>query len=151
MSLIRWDPYRQMRSFRDAMDRLFEESVRRMRGEGEEMEAGLYIPMDVYESGDSLIISAVAPGVRPEDLDVSVSGNTLTIRGEIRREERPEGKNVYFQELVYGPFSRTITLSPEYDLDKIDASCRHGIIHITVPRSEAAKPKHVRVKAAKAS
>ena len=152
MSMIRWDPYRQMRSFRDAMDRLFEESGRRMRsGEGQEMEAGLYIPMDVFESGDHLVISAVAPGVEPEDLDVNVSGNTLTMRGEIKREAESEGGNVYFQERVYGPFSRTVTLSSEYDLDKVEATCRNGIIHITVPKSGQAKPKQIKVKAEQAS
>lgn len=151
MSLIRWDPYRQMQSFRDAMDRLFEESVRRMWGEEQEMETGLYIPMDVFESGDHLVVSAVAPGVKPGDLDVSVSGNTLTIRGEIKREEEMEGRNVHFQERVYGPFSRSITLSSEYDLNKVEATCRDGIIRITVPRSEEAKPKQIKVKAGKAS
>lgn len=152
MSLIRWDPYRQMQSFRDAMDRLFEESVRRMRsGEGQEMEAGLYIPMDVFESGDHLVISAVAPGVKPGDLDVNVSGNTLTIRGEIKREAEPEGRSVYFQERVYGPFSRSITLSSEYDLDKVEATCHDGIIRIAVPKSEEAKPKQIKVKAGRAS
>lgn len=151
MSMIRWDPYRQMRSFRSAMDRLFEESGRRMRREGEEMETGLYIPMDVYESGDHLVISAVAPGVKPEDLNLSVSGNTLTIRGEIKHEEQAEGENVYFQERVYGPFSRTITLSSEYDLDNVEATCHDGIILITVPKSEQAKPKQIKVKAGQAS
>lgn len=152
MSLIRWDPYRQMRSFREAMDRLLDESVRRMRSsEGQEMEAGLYIPMDVFESGDQLVISAVAPGVKPDDLDINVSGNTLTIRGEIKRDEEPESRNVYFQERVYGPFSRTITLSSEYDLDKVEATCHDGIIRIAVPKSEEAKPKQIKVKAGQAS
>lgn len=151
MSLLRWDPYRQMQSFRDAMDRLFDETVRRMRGEEQEMETGLYIPMDVFESGDHLVISAVAPGVKAEDLDVKVSGNTLTIRGEIKRDAEPEGRNVYFQERVYGPFSRSVTLSSEYDLDKVEAVCRDGIIRITVPKSEEAKPKQIKVKAGQAS
>jgi len=151
MSLIRWDPYRQMQSFREAMDRLFEESTRRMRGEEQEMETGLFIPMDVFESGDHLVISAVAPGVKAGDLDVKVSGNTLTIRGEIKRDEEVEGRNVYFQERVYGPFSRSITLSSEYDLDKVEATCHDGIIRITVPKSEEAKPKQIKVKAGKAS
>ena len=152
MSLIRWGPYGQMRSLRDTMDRLFEESARHRRGgEGQEMESGLYIPMDVYESGDYLVISAVAPGVKPEDLDVNVSGNTLTIRGEIKPEGQAEGRSIYFQERAYGPFSRTITLSSEYDLAKIDASCHDGVIRIMVPRSEEAKPKQIKVKAAQSS
>jgi len=146
MSLMRWDPYRPMRTFREVMDRLFAESARRLWGE--EMESGLYIPMDVYESGDHLRISAVAPGVKPENLDISVSGNVLTIRGEIKRDEMPpDGGNVYFQERVYGPFCRTITLPPEYDLDKIEAACEDGVIRITVPKSERVKPKQIKVKA----
>lgn len=150
MSLIRWDPYRQMRSFRNAMDRFFEESIRRMRGEEQEMEAGLYIPVDVFESGDHLVITAVAPGAKPENLDVSVSGNTLTVRGEIKQDPESEGKDVYFQERMYGPFSRSITLSSEYDLDKVEATCSNGIIRITVPKSGEAKPKQIKVKAGQA-
>lgn len=114
------------------------------------MEAGLYIPVDVFESGDHLVITAVAPGAKPENLDVSVSGNTLTVRGEIKQDPESEGKDVYFQERMYGPFSRSITLSSEYDLDKVEATCSNGIIRITVPKSGEAKPKQIKVKAGQA-
>lgn len=150
MSMIRWDPYRQMRSFRQAMDRLFEETDRWMRsGETQEMESGLYLPMDIVEQDDHLVISAVAPGVKPEDFDISVSGNTLTIRGEIKREEHAEGANVYFQERLYGPFSRSITLPGGYNLENVEATCQNGVIRISVPRAEEAKPKQIKVKAGK--
>jgi HSP20 family protein len=144
MSLIRWDPYRQMRSFRNAMDRFFEESIRRMRGEEQEMEAGLYIPVDVFESGDHLVITAVAPGAKPEDLDVSVSGNTLTVRGEIKQDPESEGKDVYFQERMYGPFSRSITLSSEYDLDKVEATCSTASSVLPFPSRRKPSPSRSR-------
>jgi len=148
--LIRWDPFRDMVSLRDAMDRLFEESVVRPRGSwptpaGREQTLAL----DVHETDQDLVVEASLPGMSPDEVDISIVGNTLTIKAdhEEKREQEEEGK-YYFHERRYGTVQRSVGLPVEVDADKAEAIFENGVLKLTLPKAEEAKPKHIEVKVA---
>lgn len=146
MSLIRWDPYREMLSLRDAMDRLFEESIAPGWERGE-MAGGLVVPIDMWESEGNLMLSASMPGVKADDVNIQVSGDTLTIQGEVRHEEERERGNVRIQERRYGSFRRAVRLPPNVNTDAIDATFENGVLKLKIPQTKKAKPKQIEVKA----
>lgn len=145
MSLI--SPLREMMTLREAMDRLFEEPFFRpwilwRRGTSEEP---LRLPVDVYTTPEEIVIVASVPGLLPEEVDVSIQGDTLTIRGELR----PPLDNVQylFQERPYGPFTRSLVLNVPVDVDKAEVTLENGVLTITLPKAEEIKPKTIKVKA----
>ena len=147
MSITRWDPWGEMVSLRDAMDRLLAESVVRPRGETGGMPSSL--ALDVREQNDDFVISTPIPGVKPEDVDISILGDTLRIRGE-RREERQEGgegKRWLLREQRYGSFERTLRLPSAVKADQAQADFRDGILTITLPKAEEAKERRIPVRA----
>jgi HSP20 family protein len=102
--------------------------------------------VDIYEDKDKYVVKAELPGMRRDDIEVSMNGDTLTISGERKQEEeKKEGQN-YRSERFFGRFQRSITLPAEVQANKIDASYKDGILTITLPKSEAAKPKQIPVK-----
>lgn len=148
MSLTRWDPFREIVSLREAMDRLFEESfVRPFRIWPTLTDSELTLPIDMYETDEALVIKASLPGVDPKDVDITVTGNTLTIKGEFREEEEGKRGSVHFQERRYGKFQRSVTLPSTVDPDKAEAEFKNGVLTLTLPKIEEAKPKHIPVKA----
>ena len=143
-----WEPFREMMSLREAMNRLFEESFLRPGALGSSQEGGLSTPLDVYETDNSIILKAAVPGVKPEDLDVSITGDVLTIKGEYKEEQEPPQKRSYIrQELRYGSFSRTLTLPTAIDANNIKASFDDGILSLEMPKTQAVKPKSVKITA----
>lgn len=147
-SLIKWEPFGDLVSLRDAMDRLFEESFVRMRGLpstfGAESPA-----VDMYETPESVVVKTALPGVKPEDLDISISGNLLTIKGEIKSEERVEKTNYVRQERRYGSFQRSLQISASVVPDKAEASFENGVLTLTMPKTEESKPKTIKIEAKK--
>ena len=145
--LIRWDPLRDMVSLRDAMDRLFEESFVQPRGAWPTLAGGEQaLALDVYETDDDLMVEASLPGVKPEEVDISIVGNTLTIKGEHeeQHEKREEGK-YYSRERRYGAFQRSISLPVEVNADKAQATFEDGVLKLSLPKAEEAKPKRIEV------
>ena len=102
--------------------------------------------IDISEDENSVTVKAEVPGCRPEDIDISVQGNILSISGEKRHEEEKKEKGYYYAERSYGSFRRDLTLGSEVDASKIDASCKDGVLTITLPKSEKAKAVKVKVK-----
>lgn len=148
MSLIRWDPYREMLSMREAMNRLLESNFGSPGWMGSEMTSGgLSVPIDMWESEGNLMLSAALPGVKPEDVDITVSGDTLTIRGQVQSEEEREQGNVRIQERRYGSFRRSVRLPPNVDTNAIDATFENGVLKLKIPETEEAKAKRIEVKA----
>jgi len=144
MPIIRREPFRELMSLREAMDRLFEESYVRPR-------LGALIgipqvPIDVYDADDSIVVEASLPGVKPEDVDISVVGEELTIKGEAKTEREVEEEKYFVQERRYGSFSRSVTLPVPVNADQAQARYENGILKITLPKSEAVKPKQIKVK-----
>jgi HSP20 family protein len=133
-------------SLRDAMDRLFEESFVRPSRRGEETRTRRYLrlPLDVYTTPDEIVIEASLPGLTPEEVDITVDGDRLTIKGELR----PPLENVdyLFKERPYGAFSRTLTLNVPVEADRAEAVFENGVLTLTLPKAEETKPKAIEVK-----
>ncbi|MDY6876712.1 MAG: Hsp20/alpha crystallin family protein [Chloroflexota bacterium] len=146
MTVTRWMPGREVMTVREAMDRLFEESFVRPRqrwGEGAQ-ERPSRLPLDVYTTPEEIVIAASLPGLTPDEVDIIIEGDTLTIRGELR----PPLENVeyLFQERLSGVFSRTLTLNVPVDADKAEAVFESGVLTLTVPKAEEISPKVIKVK-----
>lgn len=144
MSITRWEPFSDLMSLRDAMDRLFEESfVRPGRLLG--MPAAGSVPVDIYQQDGNLQVKAPMPGVKPEDIEVTIVGDTLTIKGEIRQEQDVKEENVVRRERRFGAFSRTVTLPTPVDSSKANATYENGVLTLMLPVAEEAKPKEIKV------
>ena len=138
MSRVRWDPFQEMVPLRDAMSRLVEESLVQAPG----WRGGATGPaLDIYQDGDDYIIEAVLPGLSPEAVDVSILGNTLTIRGEYPAP--PEGRQYLFREAPRGRFERTVTLPASVDADRVQPHYEHGLVRLVLPKAESAKPRRI--------
>lgn len=148
MSITRWEPFSELMTLRDAMDRLFEESFvrpgRLLPGAG----AGT-VAIDMYQQDGNVVVKAPIPGVKPEDIDISVVGDTLTIKGEMKEEKEVKEENVIRRERRFGAFSRSVSLPTAVDTSKASASFEDGVLTLTLPVAEAAKPKQIKVKTKK--
>jgi HSP20 family protein len=146
MSLVRWDPFRDLLSMQDRMNRLFSDVFGRTTGEEA---TGAWLPaVDIYEEGDNLILQAEVPGVAKNDLDVRVENNVLTLSGERRQQKEVRDEQFHRLERAYGKFVRSFTLPVGIDTDKIKAEFRDGLLTLTLPKVEEAKPKRIKVLAA---
>ncbi len=139
---VRWSPRRELVSLREAMDRLLEEglSEHRVRGQSEAR-----LPIDVYTTASEIVVTAAVPGVAPEDVDVALEGDTLTIRVELP--SPLENVEYLFQERPFGRYSRALTLNVPIDVDNIEATFDNGLLTLTLPKMSPAKPKTIQVKA----
>jgi len=139
-------PFGELLSLRQAMDRLLEDSFVRPRGgwNGQTGESSP-LPLDISTSADALVVEAALPGVRPEDVDITVEDGTLTIRGSSRA-ERSEGQGDYLvQEIRRGEFVRSISLPNGLEPDRAEASFDDGILTLRIPRAEQVKPRQIRI------
>ncbi|MBU0704548.1 MAG: Hsp20/alpha crystallin family protein [Chloroflexi bacterium] len=146
MTVVRWNPWRESVTLREAMDQLFEESfVRPRRRQGEGFQEQLYrLPLDVYTTPEEIVVVASLPGLTPDEVDIAIEGDTLTIRGELR--SPLENVEYLFQERGYGAVSRTLTLNVPVEADKAEAIFENGVLTLTLPKAEETKPKVIKVK-----
>ena len=145
MTIVRRpSPFGELMSLRSAMDRLFEDSfVRHSYGTGFDQMGTL--PLDVTSTADSLIVEAAMPGIKPEDVEITVENGTLSIRGEQRQERREgEGENLV-QEIRRSSVSRTVSLPSGLEPDKATASFEHGMLTLRIPKAEEVKPRQIRI------
>ena len=145
-NLVRWDPFRDMVSLRDAMDRLFEESFVRPRARLEPAEGTATLALDVHESDDDVTVKAAIPGVKPEDISISLTGDTLTIKGDTHEEKEKTEGSYHMRERRYGAFERSISLPRKVDADKANADFENGVLTLTLPKVEEVKPKAITIK-----
>ncbi|MDH4208601.1 MAG: Hsp20/alpha crystallin family protein [Anaerolineae bacterium] len=146
MSIVRWEPFRDFMTLREAMDRLFEESlVRPRRGELLPAVEGS-LALDVYQTEDSAVVKTSVPGVKPDGIDITISGNMLTISGETKEEEEVREKNYLRRERRLGSFSRSVVLPEGLEPDKAEASFEDAVLTLTIPKAPEAKPKVIKVK-----
>jgi HSP20 family protein len=147
MSIERWQPLSELMSLRQAMDRLFEDSfVRPSRGlvtVGEIAAPAL----DVYQTSNEVVVKAALPGLKPEDVNIDITGETLTIRGESKAEQEIKKEDYLYKERRYGSFSRSVVLPSGLKTDKAEATMENGILTLTIPKLEEVKPKKISVKA----
>jgi HSP20 family protein len=145
MELVPWRPFRELESLRREMDRLWDPSftVAPFGGLGSEA----WLPSaDISETKDKLLIKLDLPGLEAKDVDVSVSGDILTIKGEKRKEEEEKDEHYYCCERYCGSFQRSFRLPVDIQSDKVEASFDKGVLKVTLPRTEQAKKKEIEVK-----
>ena len=144
--LSRWEPFRDMVTLREAMNRLFEESFVRPWESHAVPSVGAGLAVDVYEKDDALIVKAAVPGVKSEDLDITITGDVLNIKGETKEEEEPREENYHRREFRYGSFCRSVRLPIQVDVNEADATFKDGILTLNLPKPEEKKPKSVSVR-----
>jgi len=143
-TLTRWEPVREMITLRDAMDRLFDDAFTRPIN----MSAVSAMPaIDMYQDDESVVVKAQLPGLSNDDVQISVTDNILTLRGEFKEENEDEGKSYHIREHRYGTFERTLSLPTDVQVDKAKAVFENGILTITLPKAEKVKPKTISIKA----
>jgi HSP20 family protein len=142
-NLVTWDPFREMTTMRDEMERFFDSMVGRYPRERSE---GLWAPaVDVEETNDSMVIRAELPGMKREDIKVTVAEDTVTIAGERRHEAEQRDKTFHRVERAYGSFQRTIVLPMGIQGDKAVASYRAGVLELVLPKAERVKARAIEI------
>lgn len=145
MAITRWDPFRDLMSIQNEMNRLFGRTYGGGVGEGTR---GAWTPaLDVFETQDKFVITMELPGVSPDDVDISVEDSTLVVRGERRFYSEQNEESFLRVERRFGEFTRSLTLPSTADAESIQASFDQGVLTIEVPKREEAKPRKVSIKA----
>ena len=141
--ITRWDPFREAVTLREAMDRLFEDTFVPARRQAEQREQTFRLPLDAYVTANDIIIAANMPGIKPEDVEITIEGDTLTIKGE--RPAPLANVDYVLQERTFGKFQRTLNINIPVDADKAEAKFENGLLVLTIPKTEAIKPKTISV------
>ena len=143
-----FDPFGEMVTLRQAMDRLFEDSLvspltlRSFNGEA------VAPPLDVHQTADEIVVTAALPGIRPDDVDITITGQTLSIRGEFKADEEISRDQYLYRERRYGTFHRQIQLPVRVQGDAANATFENGELRLSIPKAEEVKPRQIQVKAA---
>lgn len=145
MSLVRWDPFRDLLSLQERMNRLFDDRLARFRPGEESLTGTMLPPVDIYENADALVLEADIPGLDMNDLDIRVENNTLTIRGERKLAAEVQEENRHRVERIYGSFTRSFALPSTVDPEKIEASYDNGVLRLTMAKREETKPKQIKI------
>jgi HSP20 family protein len=145
MAVVKWDPFRDLLSIQDRMNKLFEQTLSRSRGE-EGISASTWAPaVDIYETPESVVMKAELPGLGREDIEIQIRDHTLTLKGERRFAKDVQQENYLRIERAYGAFQRSFTLPATIQQDKIRAVFRDGVLELTLPKAEEAKPKSIAI------
>lgn len=146
MTLVRrTSPLGELVTLRQAMDRLFEDSFVRPRTWAGNGDAAASLPLDVTNSADALVVEAALPGIKPDDVEITVEDGTLTIRAESHQERATTEGETLVSEIRRGSVSRMLALPTGLEADKATATFEHGMLRLTFPRAEAVKPRQIRI------
>ena len=148
-NITRYDPLGEMVSLRSAMDRLFEDSfvsplTWRTIGGGSD---SITPPIDVHETADELVVTAALPGMKADDVEITMTGQTLTLRGEFKSDDEIKKDQYLYRERRFGSFSRTLQLPVRVQGDQAQASFADGVLTLTIPKAEEVKPRQIRINA----
>lgn len=144
--LMEWKPFREVSRLRREMDRLWDDFFGPGRRALRPLEAEWAPAVDVSETADKVVVKAEVPGIEAKDIDISLSGDVLTIKGEKKSEREEKKENYHLVERSYGSFSRSLRLPAAVKADKIEASYKQGVLTVTCPKKEEVKPKAIEVK-----
>ena len=143
-NLIRWEPAREMMTLREAMDRLFDDAFTRPLS----LRDGWTVPaIDMYQTDDEIVVKAALPGIKADEVQINITGEVLTLKGEMKHEEEKKEKAWHIHEQRWGSFERSIVLPTDVVSDKTKAEFENGILTITLPKAEEVKPKVINIKA----
>jgi HSP20 family protein len=146
MSIVRYDPFRDLRGLQDEVNRLFSTNLSRVFGD-EEIARGAWSPsVDIYENKDQIVLEAELPGMSREDFDLSIENNVITLRGERRFEKKDESDNYHRVERSYGAFTRSFTLPQTVQAEQAVAEYRNGVLRVTLPKREEVKARRIEIK-----
>ena len=147
MTIVRWEPFRDLLSQQERMNRLFEESARGVnRGQEETWAAGAWAPpVDIFEQGANVVLRAELPGVAPEEVDIRIENNVLTLKGERKVDKDVQRESYHRVERAYGTFTRSFTLPSTVDTANVKADYKDGVLQIVLPKREEARPKQVQI------
>jgi HSP20 family protein len=143
-NLIRWEPAREMMTLREAMDHLFDDAFTRPLT----LRDGWSAPaIDMYQTDDEIVVKASLPGVKAEEVQINITGEVLTLKGETKQVEEKKDKAWHMREQRWGAFERSVVLPTDVVADKAKAEFENGILTITLPKAEEVKPKIINIKA----
>ncbi len=146
MTLERWTPFRSLMDIQKEITHLFDDVFSGTEG-GRGTDLMRWSPrVDIYEEEGNIVLKAELPGVKKSDIDIEVEDNMLTLRGERRRQEKVVEENYHRTDRQFGAFTRSFTLPKHVDVDKISAHYEDGVLTVTLPKTEEARPKKVAVK-----
>jgi HSP20 family protein len=147
MAITRWEPFRDLMTMQERMNRLFNEFFSRPAGYEEESTVqGKWTPaVDIYETDSEVVLKAELPGMTQEDIHIEIRENVLTLKGERKQESEAEEGEYHRVERSYGTFQRMFTLPSVIQHEKVKARYKDGVLEVTMPKAEAAKPKHIAI------
>ncbi|MGE4357814.1 MAG: Hsp20/alpha crystallin family protein [Candidatus Omnitrophota bacterium] len=141
-----WDPLKELSELEEEFSRFFDFPLLRWQVSRQPLRERVWsVPLDIYETKDAVVIKADLPGMKKEEINVSVQGDVLTIQGEKKKEEEVKDKHLHRVERFYGAFQRSINLPSYVDTSKIKASYKDGVLEINLPKTEEAKSKGIKV------
>ncbi|MEP0773811.1 MAG: Hsp20/alpha crystallin family protein [Acidobacteriota bacterium] len=145
-AIVRWDPFKELGTLQERMNRIFDEVWgRRPRGEEDYLSSAWIPAVDVRETRDALEIQVEVPGIDPKDVQVAVENGILVIKGSRNFEKATEGETYHRVERAYGSFERSFTLPTNVDPEKVKATYKHGVLHLTLAKREEAKPRSIAI------
>ena len=145
MAIVRCEPFRDLLTTQREFDRLFKEAFSPMSGETEVSTRSWAPPVDIYETEDAIVLKAELPGIDPKDVEVRVEDNTLYLKGERNYEKEVNEQNYHRIERSYGSFARSFSLPNSIDAEKVKAEYKDGMLTLTMPKREEAKPKTIKI------
>ena len=146
MTIVRWDPFRNMTTLQDRINRVFDEAVNRSKDYDDEVSKCDWRPIvDIYDTEKAIIINAELPGVSKDNITLDVKENILILKGERKSEEEVKKENYYRMERCFGTFERAFTLPSTVDPAKISANFKDGILRIAIPKPEEKRPKQISI------
>ena len=146
MTIVRWDPFRDVAVLQDRINRLFNESFGQTRDLDDDMRVCAWRPaVDIYEAENEIVLIAELPGIAKEDVSVEVKDNALTLRGERFPEAKINEDKYYRKEICFGTFERSFTLQDRIQPEQIKATFKNGILTVKIPRPQAETPKQITV------
>lgn len=143
-SIIRWEPAREIMTLREAMDRLFDDAFTRplnLSGNTWSVPA-----VDMYQTDNEVVVKAALPGIKADEVQILVTGDLLTLKGEVKQENEAKEKAYHIREQRWGSFERSIALPTQVVADKAKADFENGVLTITLPKAEEVKPKTISIK-----
>lgn len=149
MTIVRYDPFRDLRTLQEEVNRLFSTNLTRAFGDDEGIGRGAWSPsVDIFENKDQIVLEAELPGMKQEEFDLSIENNVITLRGERRFEKTQETDNYHRVERSYGAFTRSFTLPQTVSGEGATAEYNNGVLRVTLPKREETKPRRIQVTAA---
>ncbi len=142
---VRWDPFTDLRQ---TMDQLFEQGFSRPWRYLQSDNYRMTLPVEVWENDEAVEVKAALPGARPEDVDITVTHDVLTIKARHTADEGDEKRNYYHREIAYGDIGRSLSLPVAVDSDRAEARFENGMLFLRLPKSEALRPKQIKISSA---